>query len=237
MLKARKPGARTGVAQPTRPKAAYFRPHAFENRVTVIGGGEPLIMVTPEVQEEMYHITDQARAEAGWLGTVSELALRTYLIDRIFIFKQRVDGVTNTLTKEGLSATGIEILKEPGGMETWNRIKFWGHNHGTLSTTPSIQDNEQLFTFRKSGHSYFIRGIINREGRMEFSIIYYDQGILIEDVPWQVFNPIGTSRAPAIAKELAEKVTWIKGRRAFGNSVDMAAYFAAAAMAPGEHYE
>jgi hypothetical protein len=176
-------------------------------------GGEPLIIVTPEVQEGMYHIADQARGEAGWLGTVSELPERTYVIDELFIFKQRVDALTNTLTREGLSAVGMEILRRPDGMEVWNRVRFWGHSHGTLSTAPSFQDKQQFSLLGNSGFPYFIRGIINRLGRMEFSIMYYDSGILIEDVPWQISNTITDNQAEFIANQLAEKVTWVDQRR------------------------
>ena len=75
------------------------------------------------------------------------------------------------------------------GITEVNKLRFWGHSHHTMGTSPSGQDNEQAEEFMKNGCDFFVRGIVNKHGKMEFTL-YMASGIKMSDVPWAIYSPI-----------------------------------------------
>ena len=54
---------------------------------------------------------------------------------------------------------------------------------------------------------FFIRGIVNKKGRMEFTIFIYNYGIIIKDPAWSLLQQPRESLAEEIQAEFDEKVT------------------------------
>lgn len=188
-----------GTAQP-------FIQHAFQKTVALLSG-LPRVLITRAAYQKMLAIVDIADKEVGWLGTTRKVG-SDFLIEEIFLFKQEVSSVTTEISPEGLAEVAQELLTtRPDGMEVCNNLRFWGHSHVRMGTSPSGQDESQMATFRESGHPWFIRGIFNKEGRAEFTIFLYDAGVKVVDAEWAISEPVDDSVRAEIEAEFSAKVS------------------------------
>ncbi len=169
--------------------------------------GAPRVLLTRRAYDTMFHIVDLADKEIGWLGTVTRRG-SDFVIDEIFLFKQKVSDVETEISAEGIAEVGQEILMtRPDGMEVCNSLQFWGHSHVRMDTRPSGPDEMQMEMFRDSGHPWFIRGIFNKNGKAQFAIFFYDIGVKIEDVTWSIIEDVDDSMRASLQAEIAAKVT------------------------------
>jgi hypothetical protein len=118
-----------------------------------------------------------------------------------------VAATTCEILADGLAEFATELLSRPDGMEIVNRLCFWGHSHVNMGTSPSGQDESQMETFKESGHPFFIRGILNKAGRMEFTIFLYESGVKIVDPEWAIYEPVDASIRAGIEAEFKAKVS------------------------------
>ncbi len=190
-------------------KAEVFVPHRFEPQVRY-QAGIPHILITQRAYSAMWHIVDLSREEVSWLGTVKDVSgagSTLFRIEEIFIFKQEVSAVTTAMNPEGLAALAGKILDtRADGVDVINALRFWGHSHVHMDTSPSGQDDHQMDIFASSDHPYFIRGILNKRGRAQFTVYFYETGIVVYDVPWSVESSIDAEQREGISAELREKV-------------------------------
>jgi hypothetical protein len=61
--------------------------------------------------------------------------------------------------------------------------------------------------FAQSGHEFFIRAILNKNGRIEFTLYLYATGITLSDVEWGVITQPDERLREEIAAEMKAKVT------------------------------
>jgi hypothetical protein len=188
-------------------EAEPFRRHSFSPKVTFTGGCVPRIYVTKIAMTKMYHYVDIADGEVGWLGTASELSSGDFLIEDVFLFKQEVASATTEISPEGLSQFATDMLATPDGVAQLNKLRFWGHSHVNMGTSPSGQDEDQMRQFANSGHDWFIRGILNKAARMEFTLYLYDSGITVEDCPWEEVAVVQDGLRAEIEAEFKAKVS------------------------------
>lgn len=187
-------------------KASPFSGHAFERRVALVGD-LPRVLVSRAAYNRMWHIVDLASQEVGWLGTVRREGA-DFLIEEVFLFKQEVSAATCEITPDGLAEFAQELISSrPDGVEVLNRLCFWGHSHVRMGTSPSGQDEEQMKVFSESGHPFFVRGILNKNGRMEFTIFLHESGVKIVDAEWAVYEPVDDSLRSEIEAEFSAKVS------------------------------
>ncbi len=187
-----------------RTAAKKFLPHSFQNRVELTN--IPRILITRQAYEDMYILVDEVNKEVGWIGTV-ERAGSDFLIKEIFLLEQETHVATCEITADGLAEWAQEIMaSRPDGMEVVNSLRFWGHSHVNMGTSPSGQDESQMTVFVENGCNYFIRGILNKQGRMEFTLFLYDVGIKISDVEWELYEPVDESRRERWKTEIEAKV-------------------------------
>jgi len=185
--------------------AEPFRPHTFETTIEHLNVPKtPLVLITPSVYTDMLAIAQHSGSdEIGWLGTVTQLTEGSYLIDSIYFPKQEVSGTTTVLTEDGLGELFTNLAAT--NPDACDRMKFWGHVHPSNSTNPSAQDDEQMAAF--AHNDWFIRGIFGRYGRAEFTFFHYKNGIVWNDVPWTVMQPVDKDRDAFWADQVKEKVT------------------------------
>lgn len=186
--------------------AKKFLPHEFSSRVELVAG-LPRILVSREAYEDMFVLVDECPEEVGWLGTVSRVG-NDFLIGEVFLFDQEVHGTTCELTPGGLAEFVGELLSSrPDGMEVANSIRFWGHSHHTMGTSPSGQDESQLRELAASCGDFFVRGILNKAGRIEFTIVLASIGVVIRDAGWELWEPqADEARRARWQQEIAAKV-------------------------------
>lgn len=179
--------------------------HSFKRKIEITRA-LPRILVAAQALQDMWYIVEQASQEVGWLGTVQQNG-NDLLIDEIFLFEQRAHGTTCEISTDGLAAWAQEMLEtRPDADDVINRLRFWGHSHVNMGTSPSGQDESQMSIFADSCSDFFIRAIANKSGRLEFTLFLYEKGLAIKDCPWSVSAPADEERREKWKKELEEKV-------------------------------
>jgi hypothetical protein len=149
-----------------------------------------------------------------------------FYIDEIFVPEQEVTGVETDPTDEGQFKVMNE-LAEMGeeGMKKIERLRFWGHSHVYMGTSPSGTDENTPLNYERLGLPWFIRGIFNKHGRAEFTVYLFEEGHRFVDAPWVAVDaqsgeilPVGRTEnrnwrasrfdtsAPALAFESAQTV-------------------------------
>lgn len=175
------PGAYSGYNSDEPCKS--FAPHAFETKVEAV---VPTVFFTPQVLADMKSIVDACDIEVGWLGLVDQKPGGDLVVSEIFVPKQKCNAAMAKITPNGLMDLYSELSKRPNGDKLVEKILFWGHSHVRMGTSPSGQDDDTMEIFKKGKCPYFVRAILNKEGRMEISLFYFEQGLVVNDAPWFV---------------------------------------------------
>ncbi|MCJ7804866.1 hypothetical protein MUP35_04015 [Patescibacteria group bacterium] len=150
-------------------------------------------------------IQENSSDEVSWLGSVREIQSQKYLIEKIFLFKQKVSGSSCEFDQSDIGKFYTEMLeKDRANRELLSSILFWGHLHPGGMTEPSTQDEDQMKVF--SHNPFFIRGIFTRSGKCEFTFFDYVEKIKIVDCNWQLYIE-DENRRDEIALEIKEKVS------------------------------
>lgn len=180
-----------------------LRPHNATPRVKLLHSKRVVVM--PTALQTMQLIVQLSDKEVGWLGRVREIENILVLTD-IYLFHQEVAHTTCEITAAGLTEFAMELLEQPGGDEVYNEVRLWGHSHVNMGVSPSGQDEKQMGVFETSGHPWFLRCIANKKGDMQFTLFDFDSGIIVEDMPWEVYMPTPVGLEEQIAAELKAKV-------------------------------
>ena len=187
-----------------------FVPHGFAQKVELLGA-LPRVLVTREVYSRMWHFVDIANGEVGWLGAVEKLPSGDFFISEVFLLKQEVSAVTTEMSADGVAELAEELLSTRNdGVEIVNKLMFWGHSHVRMGTSPSGQDETQMELFRSNGCPWFIRGILNKLGRMEFTIFCWETGMKIVDACWALYEPVDEGMRSEVEAEFAAKVSELR---------------------------
>jgi hypothetical protein len=171
----------------------------------------PQVWIVPEALQKMQYIIDCNADEVGWLGTVQKFNMKdgsvVLAVKDIYLFEQEVAGATCEITPEGLAKVAEEILADAEhGVEIYNSLMLWGHSHVNMAVNPSGQDEEQMKVFKDSGHKWFLRCIGNKKGEMKFTYFDYAQGIVWDDIAWDVYYPVSEGLKEKIEAEVKTKV-------------------------------
>lgn len=166
-----------------------FKPHAFQARAQLVAKDRPWVIITPKAYQQMLLYVEIADKEVGWMGTVSRLENNCFLIEETFLLEQEVSAVETELSVEGCSKLADELLlRGEEGFDLLNKIRFWGHSHVRMGTSPSGTDESTMLRFRDEGLDWYVRGIFNKHGRAEFSVYFFDIGFAVCDVDWCVID-------------------------------------------------
>lgn len=198
------PGAYHVVNTP----AQSFIPHAFGNKVEFMGGGRPVVLITREAYSRMYHFVDIADSEVGWLGSVERTPQGDFLIKEVFLLEQEVSAATTSISEDGIAGLVQGLIdNRHDGVDVANQLFFWGHSHVRMGTFASGQDESQMRHFQENGCPWFVRGIFNKLGRMEFTIFLWEAGVKIVDAPWAICEFVDHGMRAEIEAEFEAKVS------------------------------
>ena len=145
----------------------------------IIKGFEPIVLININALNKMKEYIRQSNKEIGWLGTVVKENGMYNILD-VYLFKQEVHETTTEITTDGLNEFAMEILSQEDGMEIWNNMKMWGHSHVNMSTSPSVQDDNQMDLFTQNANDFFIRIIANKKDEFRIDIWDYEKGVIYE---------------------------------------------------------
>lgn len=170
-----------------------FKQSDVKTTIKMRGDVIPHVFISEKAINKMYLYTKEApgQDEIGWLGTVYyNPEANQYYIDDTFLFEQEVHSTTTEITAEGLEKFGMDLLQQPDGIEIWNNLKLWGHSHVNMGVTPSGQDNDQMESFSKTGHDFFIRLICNKKGDMRIDVYDFAKGMEFHQCDWSVVEEV-----------------------------------------------
>jgi hypothetical protein len=169
-------------------KAKPFVPHNFDTKVTY--AKIPSILIAAKAYNDMYILVDEAD---------------NFYIGEVYLIKQECSAAQTELDDGAIGDLGNELLLQDGGMEIVNSLRFWGHSHVRMGTSPSGQDESQLKHFIENDCDYFIRAILNKDGKIEFTLRYRN-GFEIKDVPWMVLQEVDETGRTEWKKQIKDKV-------------------------------
>lgn len=206
---------------PVTPSGSLTRmtPHKAESRPEWFEKPQPVIHIHEDALLQMGAYIGLCSQEIGWLGVVeADRDEDIYVITKCFLFDQQVSGVTTEIDPEMLAKFAHDLIQnEPNGMETVNKLTFWGHSHVNMGVSPSGQDESQMRVFKDSGQPFMIRGIGNKRGEMKFDLFDYERGYLVRDVEWAVISDREDAMRRQIAEEMRQKVK-LMGSGGYGGS-------------------
>lgn len=170
--------------------------------------GMPLIVIPQSVMQTMHGIVSYPGLdEVGWLGTVSRSGSR-FRIDQVLLVEQEGSRGVTYLTSQGTHDAELRLLRDGGdrGVDLCNSLKFWGHSHVFGDTSASEQD--EIETQRLSAdHSWYLRGIFNKRGRIQFTLFLTRLRCVIHDVPWVEERTADSAVRTQVAADLETYVT------------------------------
>ncbi len=180
---------RPGWTPAKTPARRFILPKTFPTEAEFLSlpAHVPTISVNRLALYKMHIIVGLIDMEVGWLGTARRNETGV-IVDDVFLFEQDVSHGHSELTSDSMSQIMQEVLRRPDGEEVFNNTRFWGHSHGSGGTYPSGQDNDTMKTFQGFGADFFLRAILNRHGRISFSLYDWQKGIAFHEAPWQ---PVG----------------------------------------------
>lgn len=186
--------------------AIPFLPHKFSPVVQLVYA--PKVLFTRKAYYDMFQLVDIASEEVGWIGTVRVTGDGDYVIEEIFLPEQEAHSTTCEFSAEALAKWASETLRDrTDGVAVVDAFRFWGHSHHTMGTGPSQQDENQLFTMAQDCGDFFIRAILNKLGKIEVTLYLFEEGILIRDVAWDIYEEHSSKRRARWMAEIAAKVT------------------------------
>lgn len=147
----------------------------------------PDIQFTPIALKWIKAIVDEHNGEVGFLGLVEEIS-GAYVITEVFYPKHcLVTSTTCEIAPEGEVELAQRLIDE-NRAEDVAKVRFWGHSHHTMGTTPSGQDDTQALEKMRNNGAYFIRAICNKSGEMSVSFFDHTRQLKFENVKWSVCN-------------------------------------------------
>lgn len=186
---------------------------------------EPRIFTTIKAMHKMRYYIDKTKDEIGWLGYVTKISNNEYLIEDVFLLKQKVHAATTEIDPEALATMATELIKQgQEGIAKYNSIRVWGHSHVNMSTGASTQDDNQMKEFATS--DYYIRLIGNKQG--EWNVCFYDytNNILWSGLQLELWYEVDVTNEE-LDKEIQDNVSKIeattkttKRPAGFGNYYD-----------------
>lgn len=197
----------------------------------------PRIIISRQAYAQMNLYVEIAKEEVGWMGTVKRLEDGNFLIEKCFLFSQKVHPTETEISNEGFSELSMSLLDGvlEGEEEDWdvNKLRFWGHSHVYMGTSPSMTDEQTMlndygtgrssntgqsrFCFEDSGYPWVVRGIFNKVGEALFSVFLYKEGYRFDNVEWTVEEPTAEQIAfheaadkKAAEERRAQAISWVK---------------------------
>lgn len=190
-----------------------FRQRTFEPRV-LLSTYMPHIYIAHKAMEKIFYMVKIAKKEVGWFGIVSfNLEFNVFNIEDVFLLEQSVGDTTHNIAANALGDLAQQLMVQyPGekGTELCGKLLFWGHSHVNMPARPSVQDNIQIKEWENNDVPFMIRGIFNKKGDVHFTIFFYDNQVVVEDVPWSMVRTYNEATETNLVAEFATKVKEIK---------------------------
>lgn len=172
---------------------------------------EPRILATPLAYHKMRYYIDHSDMEIGWLGYVEKLTNSIYLIEDVFLLKQKVHSTTTEIDPDALASLANDLIhKGDEGIALYNKIRMWGHSHVNMGTFASGQDDKQMEEFATS--DFYIRLIGNKKNEWNVCLYDYANNILWSKLQLEIQYNVDIDDA-MLQKEIEDNVSKIEYNR------------------------
>lgn len=131
------------------------------------GAERPKVFVTAIAQKKMNALIDLCPKEVAWHGFVRKDGT-TYTIYDIVVFPQEVTAAQAYSNDAEYGAWLSEIPDED-----YNNLRFHGHSHVNMTTSPSATDTAYQEDVVKLIKDYYVFAIYNKQGK--FNVWVYDK--------------------------------------------------------------
>ena len=171
-------------------------------------------------EKKMYYLIHECEKEIGWHGLVSRSENGFYVED-IIVFPQEVTGATVTSDDE-LYPTWM--LSQPD--EIYNKIRFHGHSHVNMATSPSGVDDtyqeqiiQQFMSSPVDENNFYIFGIFNKKGSYWLNIydIYNNKFYETDDISYVFYQSDEQAWAKEQIKENVKEEVVVKTSGYYSN--------------------
>ena len=133
----------------------------------------PGILFTLKALKWIRAMVEEHSGEVGFMGVVEEIGGK-YVISEIFYPKHCLaTSATCEIAPEGMTGIAQKLI-EQDRVDDIGKVRFWGHSHHTMGTSPSGQDDSQALEMMNSSGAYLIRAICTKNGEM--SVSFFDHG-------------------------------------------------------------
>lgn len=167
----------------------------------------PEIYVTQKALYKMRYYIDKTDKEIGWLGYVDKISDTCYLIEDVFLLKQKVHSTTTEIDPDALASLATDLIKQgEQGIALYNKIRLWGHSHVDMSTSASYQDDKQMDDFATS--NFYIRLIGNKRGEWNVCLYDFTNNILWSDLEMKLYFDVAINDKD-LEKEIKDNVSTI----------------------------
>lgn len=176
---------------------------------------------TPDTYLQMMQLVNTCTDEIGWHGTVQRVSEKKFIIDKILVFPQIVSGTEVTPDETEFNKWMLQFFEDDED-DTIQRMRFHGHSHVNMGTTPSGTDDRYQGEMLGNIKDYYIFLITNK--RAEHNIMIYDvkNNLYLEksDITLGIELTDGTS----LASWTTEQMKQVTHRSAVTTAASIAGY-------------
>lgn len=140
--------------------------------------GKAKIIFTPEAYSKMITLVNNFDSEVAWYGYVDRVGDASFKISDVFVYPQVVTGV-NVDTDEDEHRAFLEKIPD----EDYNRIRFQGHSHVNMGTSPSGTDltDQATRVGNSSPDTFWVFVIWNKKNEHNAKIYDLANNVLYEN--------------------------------------------------------
>lgn len=164
------------------------------------------IEFTETAMKKQNRLIDDFTTEVGWHGVVTrdpEDPLH-YIIEDILVFPQVVTGVTVDTDDVGYAKWLAELDDE-----TFNKLRYHGHSHVNMGTSPSGTDNKYQDDIlgQLTNDDYYIFLIWNKRGECTARVFDLKANTMFDENDVEIIKPELTDDLSAFMQDAMNKVS------------------------------
>lgn len=143
----------------------------------------PVVIVGKRARKIITAIVNLHTEEIGFMGIVDEREDGSFFIRDVFYPKHsEANGGTCEISAEG-ECEVAQWLIERDRDDDVGKLKFWGHSHVNMGTSPSGQDENQAIELMLK-RDYILRAICNKAGEMSISLFDIRSKRRFDNIKW-----------------------------------------------------
>lgn len=148
----------------------------------------PVIIFGTTALKWIKALVEVHQQEVGFYAAVDHREDGSYFVRDVFYPKHsEMQWATCEISPEGESDM-MNWLLDKGREADIQKIRFWGHSHHTMGTSPSSQDEKQSIERMNSTQAFLIRAICNKAGEMSVSFYDYEKSLRFDHLKWTSEN-------------------------------------------------